>query len=101
MGVKTPIEVKESLQECVYCNIRYPVETRFCDSCSRPLNVNDAMQMEKEQEERTKSLILETLRQEHSNKSKSIQTDKMQNTIKEQSEKIQELSSILQKLSQK
>ena len=42
-GVKTTKEVKESLQEYIYCNICYPIETRFCDSCSRPLNVNDIM----------------------------------------------------------
>jgi len=78
MGVKTPKEVKESLQECVYCNIRYPIETRFCDNCSRPLNITDAIEMEKEQEERTKSLILETLRQEHSNKSKGLVNKKLE-----------------------
>ena len=101
MGVKTPKEEKESLPECAYCKIRYPVETRFCDTCSRPLNIADALEMEKEQEERTRSLILETMRQEHSYKSKSAQTNKMQNTINEQSEKIQELMSIVQNLSQK
>ena len=78
MGVKTPKEVKESLQECVYCNIRYPIETRFCDNCSRPLNITDALEMEKEQEARTKSLILETLRQEHSNKSKGLVNKKLE-----------------------
>jgi len=101
MGVKTPKEEKESLPECAYCKIRYPIETRFCDTCSRPLNIADALEMEKEQEERTRSLILETMRQEHSYKSKSAQTNKMQNTIKEQSEKIQELMNIVQNLSQK
>ena len=78
MGVKTPKEVKESLQECAYCNIRYPIETRFCDNCSRPLNITDALEMEKEQEARTKSLILETLRQEHSNKSKGLVNKKLE-----------------------
>ena len=83
MGVKTPKEVKESLQECVYCNIRYPIETRFCDNCSRPLNITDALEMEKEQEERTKSLILETLRQEHSNKSKTESNKKLEEENKQ------------------
>ena len=83
MGVKTPKEVKESLQECSYCNIRYPTETRFCDTCSRPLNIVDALDMEKEQEERTKSLILETLRQEHSNKSKTETNKKLEEENKQ------------------
>jgi len=101
MGVKTPEEEQNPLRECVYCKINYPMETKFCDTCSRPLDITDAIQMEKEQEERTRSLILETMRQEHSYKSKSAQTNKMQNTIKEQSEKIQELMNIVQNLSQK
>ena len=36
------------------------------------------MAMEKEQEERTRSLILETLRQEHSNKSKQLTNKKLE-----------------------
>ena len=78
MGVKAQKEQKESLQECTYCHIRYPVDTRFCDTCSRPLNITDALEMEKEQEARTKSLILETLRQEHSNKSKGLANKKLE-----------------------
>ena len=83
MGVKAQKEQKESLQECAYCNIRYPIETRFCDSCSRPLNITDALEMEKEQEARTKSLILETLRQEHSNKSKTESNKKLEEENKQ------------------
>jgi len=83
MGVKTPKEVKESLQECAYCNIRYPIDIRFCDTCSRPLNIVDAIEMEKEQDERTKSLILETMRQEHSNKSKKLVNKKLEEENKQ------------------
>jgi len=50
----------------------------FCDTCSRPLDVIDAMQMGKEQDERTKALIMETLRQERSNKSKSFVNKKLE-----------------------
>ena len=100
MGIKTQKQKDNELRECVYCNIRYPIETRFCDTCSRPLDVSDAIQMEKEQEERTRALIMETLRQEHSNKSKSIQSSQMKNTIDEQTKEIQELKQLVQKLSQ-
>ena len=100
MGVNPEKQKEDELRECVYCKIRYPIETRFCDTCSRPLDVADAIQMEKEQEERTRALIMETLRQEHSNKSKSIQSDKMRETIDEKSKEIQELKKVIQKLSQ-
>lgn len=98
MGIKKPEIKEESLRECVFCKISYPVETRFCDTCSRPLDVADAIQMEKEQDERTRALIMETLRQEHSGKSKSALTNKMQHTIQEKDNEIQELKQIVQKL---
>lgn len=98
-GVKKE-EVKEELElrECVYCKVKHTIDTKYCDICSRPLDVAYAIQMEKEQDERTKALIMETLRQEHSNKSKSDQTNKMQNTIREKDSEIQELKQLVQKL---
>ena len=98
MGVKAQKQKEDELRECVYCKIRYSIETRFCDVCSRPLDVADAIQMEKEQDERTRALIMETLRQEHSNKSKSIQSNQMQNTIKDQSKEIEDLKHLVQRL---
>ena len=96
MGVKTIPEEKEPLQECAYCKIRYPVETRFCDNCSRPLNVTDAMAMEKEQEERTRSLILETMRQEYSNKSKAESNKKLEEENKAKQKEIEHLRKLLE-----
>ena len=98
MGVKAPKEQKESLRECVYCNIRYPIETRFCDTCSRPLDIADALEMEKEQEERTKVLILETLRQEHSNKSKKLANKKLEEQNQVQQKEIEDLKKLLSKV---
>ena len=96
MGVKTPKEEKEPLQECVYCKIRYPIEIRFCDSCSRPLNIVDALDMEKEQDVRTKSLILETMRQEHSNKSKVLVNKKLEEENQAKQKEIEQLRNLLQ-----
>lgn len=75
-----------------------PIETRFCDTCSRPLDVIDAIQMEKEQEERTKALILETLRQEHSNKSKESVNKKLEEDNLEKEKEIEQLKKILSKV---
>ncbi|MBS3923175.1 MAG: tyrosine-type recombinase/integrase [Nitrosarchaeum sp.] len=98
MGVKTPKEQKESLRECVYCNIRYPVETRFCDTCSRPLDIADALEMEKEQEERTKALVMEMLRQEHSNKSKELVKKQLEEQNQAQQKEIEQLKKILSQI---
>jgi len=99
MGVKTIKEEQEPLQECAYCKIRYPTEMRFCDNCSRPLKVEDALEMEKEQEERTKSLILETLRQEHSNKSKGLVNKKLEEENQTKQKEIEQLKKILSQVS--
>jgi len=95
MGMKKPKIDNEPLRQCTFCKITYPLETRFCDTCSRPLDVSDAIHMEKEQDKRTRALIMETLRQEHSNKSKSIQTKQMKDTIDEKSKEIDELKKII------
>ncbi|KFM18182.1 Site-specific recombinase XerD DNA replication protein [Marine Group I thaumarchaeote SCGC AAA799-P11] len=95
MGVKQEKKKEDELRECVYCKIRYPVETRFCDTCSRPLDVADAIQMEKEQEERTRALIMETLRQEHSNKSKNRANKENEKKIIEQQKEIEQLKKLI------
>ena len=70
IGIKKSDVKEESLRECVFCKIAFPIETRFCDTCSRPLDVADAIQMEKEAEDRTRDLIMELMRKEHAKKSK-------------------------------
>lgn len=83
MGVKAEKEEPEPLQECAFCKIKYPTEIRFCDNCSRPLNVIDAMEMEKDQEQRIQSQILELMRQEHSNKKNSEYNKKLEEENKQ------------------
>jgi len=100
MGVKAPKEQQESLQECAYCNIRYPIETRFCDNCSRPLNIVDALEMEKEQEERTKALVMEMLRQEHSNKSKKLVTQQLEEENQAKQKEIEDLRKLLSQVTE-
>jgi integrase len=99
MGVKAQKQKEDELRECVHCKIRYPIETRFCDTCSRPLDVDDAIQMEKEQEGKTRDLILEMMRKEHQNKSKMKEATEKEKRIKEQEDKIQQLERIIQNIS--
>jgi len=99
MGVKKPEIKEESLRECVFCKISYPVETRFCDACSRPLDVVDALQMEKESEERTKSLVYELMRKERAKKSTDQKNIVQEKKLKEQQEKIKQLEEIIQSIS--
>jgi len=99
MGVKKPEITEEPLRECVFCKISYPVETRFCDSCSRPLDVADAIQMEKESQERTKDLVMEIMRKESQKKSRNITNKQKERKIVEQGEKIKQLEGIIRTIS--
>ena len=99
MGVKKPKVKEEFLRECVFCKISYPVETRFCDACSRPLDVADALQMEKESEERTKSLVYELMRKERAKKSTDKEGRVKEKKLKEQQERIKQLERIIQSIS--
>ena len=101
MGVKKKEEKEESLRECVYCKIKYPLETRFCEVCSRPLDIIEAIRMEKEQEEKTKAMIQEMLRQEHAKKSQDEQTETLQREKQEQQKEIENLKKLLVKMSGK
>ena len=99
MGVKKPENIEEPLRECVFCKISYPVETRFCDSCSRPLDVADAIQMEKESQERTRDLVMEIMRKESQKKSRNITNKQKERKLVEQGEKIKQLEGIIRTIS--
>ena len=57
--------------------------------------------MEKEQEERTKAMIQEMLRQEHAKKSQDEQTETLQKITEEQQKEIDNLKKIVVKMSGK
>jgi hypothetical protein len=99
MGVKKKEKKEESIQECVYCKIKYSLETRFCEVCSRPLDLIEAIRMEKEQEEKTRAMIQEILRQEHAKKSQDEQTETLQKKTEGQQEEIDYLKKLLVKTS--
>ena len=93
MGVKKRINLEgESMRECTYCKISYPIETRFCDNCSRPLDVQDALDMEKESKEKTEALVYEIMRQEKAKQSRDRHTEKK---FKDQEKEIELLKKAL------
>ena len=98
MGVKKEEKLEEPIKECSFCHIKYPVEIRFCDSCSRPLDVSDAIVMEKENESKQKALVQELMRQERAKESRSKHTIRKNKTIQDQQKQIDELKSIVEKL---
>jgi len=98
-GVKKEVMDEEvELRKCVYCNVKHAMDTKYCEICSRPLDVMESMKMEKEQIERTKSLVLEMLRQEHSNKSKAFVNKKLEEENQAKQKEIEDLKKLLLKV---
>jgi predicted amidophosphoribosyltransferase len=85
-------------QECVYCKIKQPLETRFCDNCARPLDIADAIQMEKDQEKKMESMVYELMRKERAKQSQNEAELEKNSLIEEQKEKIKQLEQIIQKV---
>ncbi len=99
-GVKKE-ESKEELElrECVYCKVKHAIDAKYCEICSRPLDITEAIRMEKESEEKTKSLVYELMRKERAKKSRNDEDLKKNDKIKEQEKKIKQLEQIIQKVS--
>lgn len=98
-GVKKDEVVEEvELKECVYCKVKHAIDTKYCEICSRPLDVIESMRMEQEQEDRTKLLVMEMLRQEHSNKSKANVNKKLEEENKAKQKEIEKLEKLLSKV---
>ena len=96
MGVKKEEKKQATIKECAFCHIKYPIEIRFCDNCSRPLDVDDAIIMEKESEEKYKALIYEILRKEHAKKSRDKENIVKENKLKDQDNRIRQLEELLE-----
>lgn len=99
MGVKKEDKQEDELKECAFCKIKYANEVRFCDNCSRPLDVADAIIMEKENEAKQKALVLELLRQERAKQARERKQNSKDKTIDEQQKQIDELKALVDKLS--
>ena len=91
---------KMTLRKCVYCNIPHPIESKFCEVCTRPLDVTEALRMEKEQEEKTQAMIDERLRQNHSMKHLYDKSEQLELQNQKQLQEIEELKQIVKRLSQ-
>jgi integrase/recombinase XerD len=98
-GIKTAKTKEVELKECTFCKITYPNEIRFCDVCSRPLDINDALEMEKESEEKTQAMVYEMMRKEKAAESRKSRQVKNVKVIEEQQKEIQMLKDMVTKMS--
>ena len=94
-GIK-PTEVpQEELKECVYCKINYPIELKYCEVCTKPLDINDALQMEKESQDKNKAMLYQMIRLEKAKESKSKRGKKMEKELQDNAKEIQMLKDMV------
>ena len=100
---KQAVEEDPKYIECMFCHIKHPVDTRFCESCAKPLDVVEAERMQREQKEETQAMIYELVRKERAEKAKRNYHDKrgevLQEQIQSQQEEIQSLKDMITKMS--
>ena len=99
LGIKVDEVKEEPFKECSYCKIKYPNEIRFCDTCSRPLDINDAIEMEKEAEEKNKAMVYEMIRKEKAADSRKLRQARNSKIIDEQQKEIEALKAMVTKMS--
>ena len=100
MGVKKDVEKKkESYIECQYCHVKYPNDTRFCETCAKPLDVVEAELMKSKAKEETQAMVYEIMRQDKSKKKKNKRGEALQEQLLSQQEEIQSLKDMITKMS--
>ena len=95
LGIKKTEVQEETMKQCTYCKISFPLEVRFCNVCSRPIDINDALGMEKESQEDTKAMMYQMIRLEKAKESKSKRGEKMKQELQDQQKELQMLKDIV------
>ena len=103
-GVKKRVEEEEpTFIECHYCHAKHPVDTKFCESCMKPLTIVEAERLESLKDEKAKAMMYELLREQKSKQSKNYHHNKrekeLEKELKSQSEEIQLLKDMVNKMS--
>lgn len=100
MGVTRKEEVQEaSIIECQYCHVKYSIDTKYCETCAKPLDAVEAERMEREQKDKTQAMIYELVRKERAEKAKQVYHEKRDNQMEELLKQNQELQDMVNKMS--
>ena len=100
MGIKKEsVEEETKFLECQYCHIKHPLDTKYCETCMKPLDVVEAARMERQQKEETQAMIYELVRKERAGKAKKVYHEKQDKQVEEQQKEIQSLKDMISKMS--
>jgi integrase/recombinase XerD len=72
MGIKKKaVEEESQFIECQYCHIKHPIDTKYCETCAKPLDVVEAEKLQRESKEETQAMVYELMRQEKAKAAKN------------------------------
>ena len=100
MGIKKPtVEEETKFLECQYCHIKHPLDTKYCETCMKPLDVVEAARLERQDKEETQAMVYELIRKEKSTKAKKAYLMQRDKKVEEQQAEIQSLKDMISKMS--
>ena len=101
MGIKKKDEEEEArFLECQYCHIKHPIDTKFCETCMKPLDVVEAARLERQLKEENQAMVYELIRKEKATKAKKAYTMRRDKVMEEQHQEIEALKETIAKMSQ-
>ena len=100
MGIKKPtVEEETKFLECQYCHIKHPLDTKYCETCMKPLDVVEAARLERQDKEDTQAMVYELIRKEKSSIARKKYQRKRDIEMEEQQAEIQSLKDMISKMS--
>ena len=100
MGIKKPtVEEETKFLECQYCHIKHPLDTKYCETCMKPLDVVEAARLERQDKEETQAMVYELIRKEKSSIARKKYQRKRDIEMEEQQAEIQSLKDMISKMS--
>lgn len=103
-GVKKQgVEEEPKFIECHFCHIKHPIDTKYCEACTKPLDIVEADRMQRQQKEETQALVYELMRKERAGKAKRNYHDnrgeKLKQQVQSQKQEILSLKEMITKMS--
>ena len=96
---KKPVEDTPKFIECMFCHVKHPVDTKYCEACAKPLDVVEAERMQRQQREETQAMVYELVRKERADKAKKVYHEKRDKEMEEKQQKIESLEAMITKMS--
>mgnify|MGYP000028704536 CR=1 FL=1 len=96
---KQAVEEEPKFIECHFCNIKHPVDTKYCEACAKPLDVVEAERMQRQQKEETQAMVYELMRKEKSKGSLDKRGENLEKQVETQQAEIQSLKDMITKMS--